>query len=300
MESLHRSLKHCYLRLSGAGSLANLASNLIDEFVPDQMMAYRQKNFRCSDMYKVFNKEVPYYLHNRPRTIVQHCLRAHEAASTYCMDDITMTGIHKFEVRSEQNQATWYKVDFGSSDRQPSCQCWSFRSSYLPCKHFFAIFRNTTMYWVDLAHRYQESPYMNLDVIQHCHVSVPPANGGDDTANDDSGHQQSFHARVERAEEEGIQCAQKKLREAIKQVEDASFLCAVTETVQKSTEMMKQILNNLLTGAVTENRLYVRQKQKPVKRRPNTRQLPPRKKRKMTRARPRHRVKAGINKHYSL
>ena len=74
VESLHRSLKHCYLRLSGAGSLANLASNLIDEFVPDQMMAYGQKNFRCSDMYKVFHGEVPYYLHNRPRSIVQHCL----------------------------------------------------------------------------------------------------------------------------------------------------------------------------------------------------------------------------------
>ena len=223
-----------------------------------EMLAYRQKNFRCSDMYKVFHEEVPYYLHNRPMSIVQHCLRAHEAASTYCMDDITMTGSHKFEVRSEQNQGTWYKVDFGSSDRQPSCQCWSFRSSYLPCKHFFAIFRNTTMSWVDLAHRYQDSPSMNLDVIQHCHVSVPPANGGDDTVNDDSGHQQSMRARVERAEEEGIQYAQKKLREARKQVEDASFLCAVTETVQKSTEMMKQILNNLLTGAVTENRLYER------------------------------------------
>ena len=182
VESLHRSLKHCYLRLSGAGSLANLASNLIDEFVPDQMMAYRQKNFRCSDMYKVFHEEVPYYLHYRPRSIVQHCLRAHEAASTYCMDDITMTGSHKFEVRSERNQGTWYKVDFGSSDRQPSCQ--------------------------------------------GC------------TANDDSGHQQSTRARVERAEEEGIQCAQKKLREALKRVEDARFLCAVTETVQKSTEML--------------------------------------------------------------
>ena len=120
MEYLHRSLKHCYLRLSGAGSLANLASNLIDEFVPDQMMAYRQKNFRCSDMYKVFNEEVPYYLHNRPMSIVQHCLRAHEAASTYCMDDITMTGSHKFEVGSEQNQGTWYKVDFGSSDHHVS------------------------------------------------------------------------------------------------------------------------------------------------------------------------------------
>ena len=82
VESLHRSLKHCYLRLSGAESLANLASNLIDEFVPDQMMAYGQKNFRCSDMYKVFHGEVPYYLHNRPRSIVQHCLRAHQAAST--------------------------------------------------------------------------------------------------------------------------------------------------------------------------------------------------------------------------
>ena len=126
---------------------------------------------------------------------------------------------------------------------------------------------------------------MNLDmhVTQHCHVSVPPANRGDDTANDDGGHQQSTRARVERAEEEGIQCAQKKLRQALKQVEDASFLCAVTETVQKSTEMLKQIRNKLLTGAVTENRcLYVQQKrQKPVKRRPNTRLLPPRKKRKI-------------------
>ena len=42
-----------------------------------------------------------------------------------------MTGSHKFEVRSERNQSICYKVDFGSSDREPSCQYWSFRSSYL-------------------------------------------------------------------------------------------------------------------------------------------------------------------------
>ena len=77
-----------------------------------------------------------------------------------------------------------------------------------------------------------------MDVLQPCHVSVPPVNRGDDTANDDGGHQQSTRARVERAEEEGIQCAQKKLREALKRVEDARVLCVVTETVQKSTEML--------------------------------------------------------------
>ena len=33
------------------------------------------------------------------------CSCGHEAASAYCMDGITMTGSHKFEVRSERNQA---------------------------------------------------------------------------------------------------------------------------------------------------------------------------------------------------
>ena len=55
--------------------------------------------------------------------------------------------------------------------------------------------------------------------------------------------------------------------------------CVVSDILQKSTEMLRQILNKLLTDDVTENKLYVRQKKrKPVKQCSNTWQLIPRKK----------------------
>ena len=78
------------------------------------------------------------------RAIVKHCLHAHEAASGYTVEDINLVGQNKFEVCSERHRSTWYTVHLGSPGRLPSCQCWAFSSSNLPCKHFFAIFKNTS------------------------------------------------------------------------------------------------------------------------------------------------------------
>ena len=80
-----------------------------------------------------------------------------------------------FEVCSERHPSTWYAVHLRSPGRPPSCQCWVFTSSNLPCKHFFAIFMNTPMSWADLTLKYRDSPYMTLDMDVTCQRPVSVA-----------------------------------------------------------------------------------------------------------------------------
>lgn len=164
IEALNNSLKQFYLKLVGSGSLASLVDTLVTDFVPEQVMTYTRLNYTFSSQYKRYHDTVPAYLHNMPRTVVKHCMSKIAASADYQKEDIVTVSDGVYRVKSETSPNIHYTVDLGTIDRSPSCNCLSFTSSYLPCKHMFAVFRETDSTWNDLSAIYRTSPYMTLDV----------------------------------------------------------------------------------------------------------------------------------------
>ena len=84
---------------------------------------------------KIFIPEL-HYLHNRPKTIISHCLERREKALKYTTEDITLidneNGI--FSVKGTSGKD--HNISFGL----PSCSCRDWITRHVPCKHFFAIF----------------------------------------------------------------------------------------------------------------------------------------------------------------
>ncbi|KAL5013808.1 hypothetical protein ScPMuIL_008078 [Solemya velum] len=164
VEALNNSLKKFYIKLTSTGTLTSLIDILVTEFVPDLLKTYVQLNYQFCSQYKRYNEYVPEFLHNKPRNVVKHCLTRYANASSYKAGDIDfVTNGGVFLVKSESNVDEFYHVDIGSNLQLPSCSCADFIQSYLPCKHMFAIFRNTNYKWNDLSPLYLSSPYMNLD-----------------------------------------------------------------------------------------------------------------------------------------
>lgn len=105
---------------------------------------------------------MPEYLHNRPRDFVKTCLKRMLAGFHYAQNDIKKLSSGKFQVKSEES-TEWYMVDMGDNNRYPSCDCISFKNTFLPCKHMFAIFTLTSATWESLSSKYRDCPYFNLD-----------------------------------------------------------------------------------------------------------------------------------------
>lgn len=74
--------------------------------------------------------------------------------------NIRSSGDGLFEVKSQTKTTCHYVVNF----KAPSCSCEDWRQHGLPCKHFFAIFREVPGYsWTALPAQYTLSPRLTLN-----------------------------------------------------------------------------------------------------------------------------------------
>ena len=92
-------------------------------------------------MYK-YNQNIPQFLVNRPRHLVVHCMERWEVAKNIPKGHITIiddvTG--EFKVKSQLEQTVRYNLQFGDPSSMPKCECPDWLQTFLPCKHFLAIF----------------------------------------------------------------------------------------------------------------------------------------------------------------
>ena len=122
-------------------------------------------NVQYSSSYKAYNKVLPDFLWNRPRDIVTHCMGRISAAEEIQRDDITVVDdvLGMFEVAG-QSQKNSYKLQFGDETSMPCCACHDWAKNYLPCKHFFSIFKHFPEWkWNKLSSKYRNSSHLNLD-----------------------------------------------------------------------------------------------------------------------------------------
>lgn len=74
VEALNNSLKTHHLKLKGISTLTTAMEVLIQSFVLDQIMRYKQTNYIATSQYREYNSQVPEFLHNKPKAVVEHCL----------------------------------------------------------------------------------------------------------------------------------------------------------------------------------------------------------------------------------
>ena len=110
---------------------------------------YMRMNVAASDQHKQYDALVPKFLHNRPKTVVQHCMRRWFNADNSTLEDVDQVSSSQFLVKSlsEFKTALCCEVCFENDSGMPSCQCLDWINNHLPCKHFIAVFHHFPNSW---------------------------------------------------------------------------------------------------------------------------------------------------------
>lgn len=121
-----------------------------------------EKNVRAHSLYRGYSQDIPSYLHDRPHQVVKHCMAKKHLAEEFYTKQVLLhqSDDGMFKVQSSTQTNVWYTVRFDT----PSCSCMSYQHDHLPCKHFFAVFKNYPEWgWEKLPLRYISSPTLTLD-----------------------------------------------------------------------------------------------------------------------------------------
>lgn len=118
-------------------------------------------------MYRLYQSHIPLYLHNRPRSVIVHCLDRKTNSCKILPEQVhdidTVVGVFEIEKASGRK----HTVDFGTEDpnHMPSCTCKDWLRHHIPCKHFFSIFTHRNDWgWDKLPESYLKSAYLSTDV----------------------------------------------------------------------------------------------------------------------------------------
>nr|XP_047145432.1 uncharacterized protein LOC124818498 [Hydra vulgaris] len=166
IERQNQSFKYSFLEKRKNSSLTAMLSICIEEFLPHKYDSYTNENTRANSSYRKYHEKIPIYLTNRPRPLVNHCMRMIDK-----LHGVDLTGINAvtdklYNVASlKSNNRVIYQCYLGDNERLPTCSCPSWFNSAYPCKHFFAIFLKENLSWSAFGMAYRNSPYFVLDLL---------------------------------------------------------------------------------------------------------------------------------------
>ena len=188
-ERLNEDLKYDELVEYKNCTLSDLLNVVIDRFIPKLYEKYVELNVRYTSSYKGYNRNIPSYMHDRQKWIVDDMvekLGKIQEKVKYAQiikiqinvqnnSDITSAGskdkcqVDICQTYDVQSLSAWtseketYRVDFGSNDRLCSCTCLSFRRKRVLCKHFFLVMENGYRSFTDVSQMYRNHPFIILD-----------------------------------------------------------------------------------------------------------------------------------------
>ena len=88
------------------------------------------------------------YLHNRPSHIIKHCIKKIDLSKRIEQSCITEIGSRTYTVRNaSRGNSNTYELSFGNDKILPYCECFEWKRTKLPCKHFFAVLENKLETW---------------------------------------------------------------------------------------------------------------------------------------------------------
>ena len=146
-------------------TLTGLVRLLVDQFLPDSHQHYLFENYRQMDIYRVPANVVPSYLKGRPRTLIKHCLVRKTKSNKFTHDSIHQNDIPgSFDIIKDSGAKHTVSFALESDDQMPSCTCKDWARWHIPCKHFFAVFREIPEWsWESLPTKYLSSAYLTTD-----------------------------------------------------------------------------------------------------------------------------------------
>lgn len=104
------------------------------------IMRYIQYNARSLDSCKAFITSIPSVLKNRPRMLVEHCVkRMPPQVLVIPGENIRERSSGNFQVKSVDSGSVY---DINLETPCPSCTCYDWQKYHLPCKHMLAVFHN--------------------------------------------------------------------------------------------------------------------------------------------------------------
>ena len=147
-------------------TLSAIATLLVEVFLPETYQKYLFLNYKQSSEYRSYNSFIPDFLHNRPRSIIIHCMERRSKSLKYIKEDVCISNNNDGEFSVKGSNDSIHTVSFGikSDQTSPSCSCQDWIQWHIPCKHFWAVFRFYTNWsWDRLPENYKKSAYLSTD-----------------------------------------------------------------------------------------------------------------------------------------
>jgi len=118
---------------------------------------------RSSSLYRKYNDDVPQYLRDRPRRLIDDLRKKMASVETSIIGGIQMKSDGVFIVPARGGRPA-HEVVFGDESTCCSCTCMSFQRTQLLCIHFCAVFRAMPEWSFDrVSPIYTQSPLLTLD-----------------------------------------------------------------------------------------------------------------------------------------
>lgn len=249
---------------------------------------YSQLNSSASSLIKKYDTRIPRSLHDRPKEMVEHCVKKLKLAELSAPSDVVSLGNSIYSVKGEVQPQ--YLVDLSA----PSCECHDWSASIYPCKHFFMVFIHTNQDFSVLPEHYRCNPWMTLDkevMVKELLESGSSCADAECSNAISSSSVDSIHME-EVVEDKDLNL---KCREVLKELTNFTY-------INTSDEVAKDMLLSLNTIKSTVRSLLPKKsgliispqpaRKKPIKRQPHSDVLP----RKYKRRRQNHNVEFSHDK----
>ena len=165
-ERLNEDLKYDELKgLMKQTLLSEVLVILVNSFKPKHYENYIKFNLCYGNGCKRYASDIPYFLKNRPKKIVEILLLEKmytvvPKAEINRLDQYTFKVNHDEECTGIKKE---YEVFLGSESKFCSCSCHDFRRYRILCKHFFRIFKSKLAKFYDLSPLFVNHLYVILD-----------------------------------------------------------------------------------------------------------------------------------------
>ncbi|KAL5013870.1 hypothetical protein ScPMuIL_008140 [Solemya velum] len=163
LERIHRIFKEDFLKKMGfGGTLVSMLTVLVKNFCPESEKKYIQNNVKSMALFKPYAESLPDFLHNRPHTFIQHCLKRLTNAPLHTIEE-TPQGLCVKSGDSDEIYELQMRL------QTPKCTCEDYKSSHWPCKHMLAVIVSMPEYrWDSLPKTYTSLPCFVLDMGLIC------------------------------------------------------------------------------------------------------------------------------------
>ena len=237
------------------------------------MCRYWNENKKLSTAVKKYGKSVDSFLFERPDRIIHHFSNKQITAKNPIspVQIKKLSGKNCFKVSSFATKHKEYVVKFGDVESRPSCECFDFESTLLPCKHFAAVILSsqTESTWMDLPDWYRESAYMTIEprykgsivqVNQQSHIAQSSTH-----RTESSPIQQvhpisnlEFNTHASEQNTEPLKNYGEQLRERLKLIKNLSFEVNNENTLKDGIKTCDDLIASLSKGLDKESGVVVR------------------------------------------